>query len=68
MYVNRKEIYKFNADNGNANFQNRFCLESISDGLSLGGNVYDFSVDHNTIDKSDILHIQKHLMIKNNIK
>ena len=68
MYVNRKEIYKFNADNGNANFRTRFCLESISDGLSLGGNVYDFSVDHNTIDKSDILHIQKYLMIKNNIK
>ena len=30
-------------------------------------NVYDFSVDYNAIDKSDILGIHKHLMVKNNI-
>ena len=29
------------------------------------GNVYDFSVDCNSIDKSDILKIQKYLMAKN---
>ena len=35
---------------------------------SLNGNVYNFSVDYNSIDKSDILNIHKYLMTKNNIK
>ena len=34
----------------------------------LNGNVYDFSVDYNSIDKSDILNIHKYSMTKNNIK
>ena len=33
----------------------------------MKGNVYDFSVDYNAIDKSDILNIHKYLMVKNNI-
>ena len=53
----------------------QLCLGSISNGLSaiesredfLKGNAYDFSVDYNSIDKSDILNILKDLMIKNNI-
>ena len=53
-----------------------FCLGSMSDGfsatesreLSLNGNVYDFSVNHNFFDKSNILNIHKYLMAKNNIK
>ena len=36
-------------------------------GVSLKGNVYDFSVDYNVINKSDILSIHKCLMVKNNI-
>ena len=48
--------------------------ESISNGfsalepreVSLNGNMYDFSVDYNSIEKSDILKIHKHLMTKNN--
>ena len=36
--------------------------------LSLKGNVYDFSVDYNAIDKSGILNIHKYLMVKNKIK
>ena len=36
--------------------------------VSLNGNVYDFLVDYNSIDKSDKLNIQKYLMAKNNIK
>ena len=36
--------------------------------LSLNGNACDFSVDYNSIDKSDILNIHKYLMIKNDIK
>ena len=41
---------------------------TVSREISLNGNVYDFSVDYNSIDKSDILNIQKYLMTKNNIK
>ena len=37
-------------------------------GKSLNGNVYDFSVDYNSIDKSEILNIYKYLMNKKNIK
>ena len=36
--------------------------------VSFNENVYDFSVDYNSIDKSDILNIHKYLMTKNNIK
>ena len=55
-------------------FQNNF--KNISDGfsatdsreISLNRNVYDYSVNYNSIDKSDILHIHKYLMTKNDIK
>ena len=30
--------------------------------------MYDFLVDYNFIDKSDILNIHKYLMIKNSVK
>ena len=54
----------------------RFCLGSVSNEfsanesreVSLNENVYDFSVDYNSIDKSDMLSIHKYLMTKNNIK
>ena len=76
MLVNRKEIFKFKADNKNINFPTQFYLGSTSNGfsatesreVSLNKNVYDFSVDHNSIYKSDILNIHKYLMIKSNIK
>ena len=76
MFVNGKEIYKLKVDNKNANFPTQFCLGSISNGFSntesrevfLNGNVYDFSVDYNSIDKSDTLNIHKYLMTKNNKK
>ena len=76
MFVNGKEILKFKADNKNVNFPTQFCLGSISNGfratesreVSLNGNVYDFSVDYNSMDKSGILNIQKYLMTKNYIK
>ena len=58
------------------NFRIRFCLGSISNQfgaagstvVSLKGNVYDFSIDWDTIEKSDILNIHKYLMIKINVK
>ena len=76
LLVNGKEIFKFKANNKNVNFPTRFCLGSIFDGfsniesrkVSLNGNVYDFSIDYNSIDKCDILNIHRYLMTKNNIK
>ena len=35
--------------------------------VSSNGNVYDFSFDYNSIDKSDILNIQKYFVMKNKI-
>ena len=57
-------------------FQLNFFLRSRSDGFSatesreasLNENVYDFSLDYNSIHKSDIFNICKCLIIKNNIK
>ena len=46
------------------------CKEFHSDDLkevSFKGNVYDFSFDYSSIDKSNSLNIHKYLMIKNNI-
>ena len=69
LFVDGKEISKFKADNKNVNplsFVSEVYLMDLV--LSLNRNVYDFSVDYNSIDKSDILNIQKYLMTKNNIK
>ena len=76
MFVNAKGIFKFKAYNKNVNFPTQFCLGSISNGfsatesreVSLNENVYDFSVDYNCIDKSDILNMHNYLMKKNNTK
>ena len=75
LFVHGKEIFKFKANNKNVNFPTQFCLGSISNEFSAtesrevysNGNVFDFSVDNNSFDKSDILNIHKHLMTKNNI-
>ena len=76
LFVNGKEIFKFKANNKNVNFPTRFCLAGISDEfsstepreVSLNGNVCDFSVYYNSVDKSDILNIHEYLMNKNNLK
>ena len=76
LLVTRKEVFKFKASNGNINFPDQFYPGSISNEfgaagsreVSLGGNVYDFSVKYNSIDKLSKLDIHKHLMVKNNIK
>ena len=75
-YLFVKEMFKFTADNKNVNFPTQFCVGSISNGfsatesreVSLNGNVHHFSVDYNSIDKSDILNIHKYLMNNNDIK
>ena len=76
MFVNGKEKYKYEADNKNINFPTQFILWSISNGfsanesreVSLNGNVCDFSVDYNSIDKYDMVSINKYLTNKNNMK
>ena len=71
-----KKIVKFKVDNKNVDFPTQFCLGITYDGLNatesrevfLNRNVYDFPVSFSSINKSDILNIQKYLVIKNNIK
>ena len=75
MYVNKTEIYKFKA-NDNIISRYNFCLGSVSKDftkdaqseISLNCTVNDFSVDHRSIKKEDILNIYQHLMIRNDIK
>ena len=62
LFVNGNEIFQLKADNKTVNFPTQFCLGSISNGfsntesreVSLNGNVYDFSLNYNSIDKGDI--------------
>ena len=76
MFVNRKEIFQFKTNNKNVNFLTQFCLGSTSNGfnatepreVSMKGNVYDFKVGYNSVDKSDILNIHEYFMVKINIK
>ena len=76
LHYNAHLNAKFKVDNKNVKFPTRFCLADIFDEfgatesreVSLNGNVHHFSVDYNSIDKSDILHIHKYLITKNNIK
>ena len=71
-----KKIFKSKADDKHINFRTQFCFGNISNGfrntesreVPLSENVYDFSVDYNSIDESNILNIHKYLMTKNNIK
>ena len=61
LFVNGKEIFIFKADNRNANFPNQFYIGSISNGFSATEsrevswyrNVYNFSIDYSSINKSD---------------
>ena len=63
LFVNGKGIYKFKAENKTLNFSTQFCLRSISNKfdaldsreVSLKENVYNFSIDYDTIDTSNIL-------------
>ena len=76
LFVNGRENFKFKTNNKNFNFSTQFCFGIVFNGFrnsesreeSLNGNVYDFSVDCNSIDKSIILNIHKWLMNKNDTK
>ena len=53
-----KKSLNLKVDNKNVNFPTQFCLGSTSNGfratesreVSLNGNVFEFSVDYNSID------------------
>ena len=70
-----KKSLNYKSHNKNINFPTKFCLQSISNGftnaesreVSLNENVNDCSVKFNSIDKSDMLNMNKYLMRKNNI-
>ena len=76
LVVNGKEILILKAGNKNLNFPTQFCLVSISNGfsatepreVSLNGIVYDFSIDYDSIGKSDIINIHKYLMTNDGLK
>ena len=76
LFVSGIEIFEFKGGSKNVNFPGRLCVGSISDGfsakesreISSGENVYDFSVNYNSIDKSDMLNIYKHLITNKSIK
>ena len=74
LFLNGKGIFKFKVDKKMLTCQLSFVLQVYlrdldeSRDISLKRIVCDFSVDYNSIYKSDILYIQKYLMIKNNMK
>ena len=76
LFVNSKEIFKFKTCNENVNFLAQVCLGSIfiefnafeSREVSLKRNIYDFSVDYNSVDKSCKLNTHKYLIVMNKIK
>ena len=74
LFVNGTEIIKFKAKDSEIN-PYELCLGNISKDwstnnikkTSLKGSVYDFSVDYDAIEISNILDIHKYLMEKNGI-
>ena len=54
LFINVKDIFKFEADDKNTNFATQFCLESISNGfgaiesteVSLKENMCAFSINY----------------------
>ena len=75
IYLLMEKICKFKADNKYVNFLFNFALENClalenvtSDEVLFKGNVYDFSVDYDAIDLSEISNIHKYLMVKNDTK
>ena len=71
LFANGKKSGNCKADNKNVNFPIQFQLESISENfrkveseeVSFKGNIFDFSIDYDAIDKSEVLNIHKYLMV-----
>ena len=75
LFVNGKKIM-IKGNNKSLTFPSQFHLGSISEKfdkngsreVSFKGNVYNFLVNYNVIDKSSVLNTYKHLMVENNVK
>ena len=71
LFINLKEVFKSKVKHKKLNFPtsitNGFSATESRE-VSLNGNVYEFSVDYNSIDKSFILNIHNYLITKNNLK
>ena len=72
-----QKIYQFEGKSSEIKPPHPLCLGNVSEGFTannkkkkteLNGYVYDFSVDYNIVDTSNIINIQKHLMKKHDIK
>ena len=46
----------------------KYFTKDEQSGISLCCTVHNFSVDHSSIEKEDVLNIHEYLMVKNNIK
>ena len=74
MFVNGTEIIKFKAKDSMI-VPNNLCLGNVSKDFSastmkktgFNGYIYDFSVDYDSIEVSDIQDMHKYLMKKNGI-
>ena len=74
MYVNKTDIWKFKAFDSIRGYE--FCLGRVSKDftkderskISVNGTVYDFLVDHSSVEKENILNIYEYLMVKNSIE
>ena len=75
FYVNGAKLYQFKAWNSEikryplrlGNISKDFTVDNMKN-TALDGYFYDFSVDYNTIDVSDIIDVHKSLMKKQNKK
>ena len=75
LYVNSVKIYQFIAKYSEIK-PYPMCLGNILKGFTvnnmkrttLNEHIYDFSVDYNTIDVSEIVDFHKYLMKKHNIQ
>ena len=69
LYVNKTKIDKFKVYDNKRWYD--FCLGTISKDftkdeqseVSLNCTVYDFSVDHSSVEKEDMLYIHEYLMV-----
>ena len=71
LFINLKEVFKSKAKHKKVNFPtsitNGFSATEYRE-VSLNANVYEFSVDYSSVDKSDIINIHEYLMTKSKIK
>ena len=74
MTVNKTGIYKFKAHDSIRWYES--CLGNVPKDFAkdeqskffLSGTVDNFSVDHSSVEKENILNFHEFLMVKNNVK